>query len=406
MTGRRRILLVKPIMPFPPDQGTRVVSSAIIEALCETCDVTVLARVLDRSEFENVRRLESLCRVVTVFPFNRRHRWARGAYRAAYGIRSFFTGRSLKSLYDCPGPFVREARRLADERFDVVIVEYWQLYPLLRVFDPNVTVLLTHDIDFSVNADRLLLEGNLFRKAAALRKWRIERREELRAYRRARHIWALTKRDAAAAKELSRGAAVTSVLPFGLEEARFVPTITRRESREVLFMGALAADFNRDALDHFARDIHPLLAGIEGIHFTVVGGQLPESLAFFGKFRNVEVVGHTPDVTPFLERCACLVVPLRFGGGLRIRILEAMAAGVPVVASPVSIEGMGLEPGEHVLVARTPAEYRDHIQALFDYPAEGKSLARRAQSHVHETYGPAARSAGIRAAVEALVRPR
>jgi glycosyltransferase involved in cell wall biosynthesis len=407
MSSRPRILLVKPILPYPPDQGTRVVSTAILEALSDAYDVTVLARVLDDSEVALARELEKKCaRVVTVFPRNRRSTGARVAYRAAYAARSLLTGRSLKSLYDCPGAFVRAARELARESFDLVILEYWQLHPLLGVFPAGSTVLLTHDIDLVVNAQRALLEKNLFAKAAALRRWRMERREEVRAYRGARHIWALTACDALAAGALSGEPARAHVLPFGLREEHFAAGARARDSREVLFMGAMGAAFNRDALEHLVRDIHPHLADIEGIRFTVVGGALPSPLAFFGAFRNVEVAGHARDVSPYLARCACLVVPLRFGGGLRIRILEAIAAGVPVVASPVSIEGMLLEPGKHVLVASTPADYRVHVERLFADRDFASALIGAAWAHVHATYGPAARGAGIRGAVDVLLRAR
>lgn len=404
MSPRRRILLVKPILPYPPDQGTRVVSTAILDALSEAHDVTVLARVLDDREVALARELEKrVARVVTVYPRNRRSLAAKIAYRAAYTLRSIFTGRSMKSLYDCPGAFVRAARALAQEDFDLVIVEYWQLYPLLGVFPADHTVLLTHDIDLAVNAKRALLEQGLFAKASALRRWRIEQREEVRAYRRARHIWALTPRDAHAARTLSGGSASVSVLPFGLPEERFLP-VTTRTSREVLFMGALGAAFNRDALDFFVRRVHPLLADIDGIRFTVVGGALPEALSFFGALRHVDVAGHARDVAPYLARCACLVVPLRYGGGIRIRILEAIAAGTPVVASPEAIEGMDLAPGRHVLVASEPAQYRVHIERLLADTAFARGLAADAQAHVRMTYGPGARGDGIRAAARALLR--
>jgi glycosyltransferase involved in cell wall biosynthesis len=254
-----------------------------------------------------------------------------------------------------------------------------------------------------VNAQRAVLEENLFAKAAALRRWHTERGEEVRAYRAARHVWALTARDAAAARTLSSNRAAAEVLPFGLREEQFAPAVPVRSSRDVLFLGAMGAAFNRDALFHFATDVYPLLAGIDGIHFTVVGGALPESIAWFGALRHVEVAGHAREVAPFYARCACLVVPLRYGGGLRIRILEAMAAGVPVVASPVAIEGMDLDPGKHLLLALTPAEYRTHIEHILADPAFAAGLAEAAKAHIYRTYGPDARSTGIREIAENLM---
>jgi glycosyltransferase involved in cell wall biosynthesis len=406
VSERPRILLVKPVLPYPPDQGTKLVSFALIESLSSTCDVTVLCRLLDPGEQARAHELERWCaRVVTVWPRNRRSAAARIGFRAAYAARSLVTGRSMKSLYDCPGSLVRAARSLASENFDLVILEYWQLHPLQRLFDPDRTVLLTHDMDRVVNRHRAALERNLLARAAALRRWKQEEREEVRAYRRARRIWALTEKDAGAARLLSRRRATVEVLPFGLPEARFAPAPAGRESREVLFLGALGAVFNRDALDHFARAIHPLLATIEGVRFTVVGGALPRSLAFFGALRNVEVAGHAPDVSPFLARAACLVVPLRFAGGLRIRIIEALAAGLPVVASPAAVEGLALEPGRHVLVATSPPEYRAHVERVLLDRTFATTLARAGQERAREVYGPGSRGAGIRACVErALAR--
>jgi hypothetical protein len=138
---RARILLVKPVLPYPPDQGTKVVSMGLIDALSPAHDVTVLARLLGPDEEAHVRALEKrVARVVTVLPRNRVSPLARGAYKLGYAARSLATGRSLKSLYDCPGATIAQAQVLARERFDLVIVEYWQMYPLLDVFERERTV--------------------------------------------------------------------------------------------------------------------------------------------------------------------------------------------------------------------------------------------------------------------------
>jgi glycosyltransferase involved in cell wall biosynthesis len=80
-----------------------------------------------------------------------------------------------------------------------------------------------------------------------------------------------------------------------------------------------------------------------------------------------------------------------------------MAAGVPVVASPVAIEGMDLEPEKHLLIALTPAEYRAQIERILNDPAFGSRLAEAARAHIYQTYGPDARSAGIRRLVQNLM---
>jgi glycosyltransferase involved in cell wall biosynthesis len=190
------------------------------------------------------------------------------------------------------------------------------------------------------------------------------------------------------------------VLPFGLGSDAFVDEPVARNSREVLLVGAMGAVFNRDAVGHFVRDIHPALASIAGIRFALVGGALPSEVAGFTNEPGVEIVGHARDIAPYLARAACLVVPLRFAGGIRIRILYAMAAGLPVVCSPVAVAGMGFEAGRHVLVASSPSEYRAHVTRLLDDPAFALAIARAARERVWKAHGPDVRGPGLRAFVE------
>jgi glycosyltransferase involved in cell wall biosynthesis len=384
---------VKPIVPYPPDQGTKVVSFDIIRALANSFDVTVLARALDESDVEAARELESWCeRVVTVPAPNRRSLLHRVAYKFGFGMRSLSGKRSLKSLYDCPSTLMAAARELSTGNgFDLYLVEYWQLYPLFDVFPSQRTVLLTHDIDLLVNRQIALMEKRLWAKLRAVRRWRVEEGEEVRAYQRAQHVLALTERDANAVRKLSRGRADVQVLPFGVNPDHFASPGGAR-AREVLFMGALSASFNRDALEYFAASIYPLLTDAE-CDVTIVGGDLPDRARFLASQPRVQVVGRVPDVREYLHRAACIVIPLRFGGGLRIRTLEAMMAGLPVVCSSVAMAGMDFEAGRDYLQADTASETAEAVRRILDDPAFAGDMAAKARARAVECYGPGAAQA-------------
>jgi glycosyltransferase involved in cell wall biosynthesis len=403
--NRKRILLVKPIMPYPPDQGTRVVSFDLIRTLQREYDVTVLTRLQDRSEEPTAVELGRHCsRVVTVMAPNRRSLFHRVIYKVWFSLMSLLKRRSMKRLYECPGAFVKAARRLAAEPFDCVVLEYWQLFPLLDVFPRGKTVLLTHDVEMLVSRQNALMERRLFHKLAKVRRWLLERREEITAYKRAPRILALTDRDAAAVRRI-RGTADADgpdpaptedspmrggvgVLPVGLDTDRLRrdESAQPRNPREVLFMGELRASFNQDALEFFVRKVFPHFDDLDDIRVTVVGGALPAHLEYFGRDPRVEVTGRVPDVRPYLVRASCLVVPLRFGGGLRIRILEAMMAGTPVVCTAVAIAGMPFEPERDYLAADEPAEIANQVKRLLDDPALGEEISGNAAAAVERCY--------------------
>jgi glycosyltransferase involved in cell wall biosynthesis len=364
-----------------------VVSFDLVRTLQRDYDVTVLARILESGESARARELERFCsRVATVLPANRASMWRRVAYKLAYLARSTIGRRSLKSLYDCPGALVRAARELANEDFDLIVMEYWQLYPLFLLFPADRVVLLTHDIDLLVNRQSALLERNLFRKVAKVRRWLIEQREEIAAYRGVRRVLALTERDARAVEIIRKRDDGVDVLPFGIDPDAY-PEASARDRREVLFMGALRAVFNADALRFFAREVYPHLTDEPDVRYTVVGGALPRGAENLARDPRVEVVGRVADVRPYLARARCLVVPLRFGGGLRIRILEAMMAGLPVVCSSVAIAGMDFRPGTEFLLADTGVETAREIRRLLGDQKLAASISANARRAVVERYG-------------------
>ena len=120
---------------------------------------------------------------------------------------------------------------------------------------------------------------------------------------------------------------------------------------------------------------------------------MPDHLKFFGRDSRVEVTGRVPDVRPYLARAACLVVPLRFGGGLRIRILEAMMTGAPIVCSSVAIAGMEFQPERDYLLADTPRDTASQILRLLDDPALGREIAQSARNAVRDRYSTDVQSA-------------
>jgi glycosyltransferase involved in cell wall biosynthesis len=144
---------------------------------------------------------------------------------------------------------------------------------------------------------------------------------------------------------------------------------------------------NVDAAVYFARDIWPLVYQRDSeLRFTIVGrSPTPEVLAL-RSLPGVEVTGTVPDVRPYYREAVAVVVPLRVGGGTRLKILEAMAAGVPVVSTTLGAEGLDVEPGRDLLTADSPAAIADAIASLRDLPSQWRQLSDAGRTLVARTY--------------------
>ncbi len=153
-------------------------------------------------------------------------------------------------------------------------------------------------------------------------------------------------------------------LPLALDLSVFSPGAFDRETNRILFLGSFHSDFNRDALRYFTSDVFPLVRReIPGVVLEVVGHGVDDSLREEAG-EGVEFTGGVEDIVPYLGRCSLMVLPLRFSGGVRIRMMEAAAMSTAVVSTPAGVAGMGLSAGSDYLEAADAESMADSVVAL------------------------------------------
>jgi glycosyltransferase involved in cell wall biosynthesis len=380
-----RILIVKPVLPWPPNQGTKRVTVSLIRALAGEHEVTLVAPLLSRAEAGRARELEEAlgCRVVSRLAPNRRSAFHRAWYKAAYGLQSLVGHHSPRSLYSSPGDLMEVAASLTRTPADLAIFEYWYTYRWMNRVGAKRKVLLAHDAEFSVNRLAGALAGGSPRSL-----WeKNETRREVEACRSVDQIWTLTDADAealASASQLPRSRFVT--MPFGVDTVRLnLPAGGGGDN--VLFFGSFDADFNRDALRHLVEAIWPRILEVQpDARLVVAGGGLPESLRRLVEAAGGRYLGEVADIRELHASAAVVVIPLRFGGGLRIRLLEALACSRAVVATPVAVAGMAGRDGVHYRVRSEPREFADAVTDLLSRPLEASRLGSKGRQLVEEVY--------------------
>lgn len=191
------------------------------------------------------------------------------------------------------------------------------------------------------------------------------RRVELDVYRRADLVITVTDADAAILREALPGTS-TFTVP-NIHPMHPPVQIDASCARRLLFIGSYArpgGETNIDAMRWFCSDILPLVVAEEPeATLRIVGGPRTDEIASLASSR-VEVLGFVPETQPYLSSSGISIAPLRFGGGMKGKIGEAMSFALPVVTTATGIEGFGLVPGREVLVGDTPRAFADHVLAL------------------------------------------
>jgi len=178
-----------------------------------------------------------------------------------------------------------------------------------------------------------------------------------------------------------------SLVPNGVDLTRYVERTSLPREPRILFIGSLSYSANVDAVQHLVRDILPKVSRLD-TQVTVVGADPPRRL-YDTVQRSpvpVAVTGYVESTRPYVEGNRLLVVPLRFGGGTRLKILEALAQGLPVISTSIGCAGLGLTHGQDVIVADDPTDFARWIDRLLEDDELCLSLGRAGRRKVEREY--------------------
>jgi glycosyltransferase involved in cell wall biosynthesis len=171
-----------------------------------------------------------------------------------------------------------------------------------------------------------------------------------------------------------------TVVPIAVDTHELLPVIRRPGSANIITLGTLHYPPNADGIRWFAQEVFPLVRqSTPEATLTIVGKNPPaDFLQLQSQFpQTITVTGYVPDLTPYLEQAALMVVAVRAGGGMRVRILEAFARAMPVITTTVGLEGIEAIPGEEVLVSDTPESFAQAVAQLLRDPDAQARLAAR-----------------------------
>jgi sugar transferase (PEP-CTERM/EpsH1 system associated) len=339
-----RILCLASRLPYPPDRGDRLRALNFIKQLSHEHELSLVSFVADASEYEHQQALLTYCREVRVLLMHR--------YRSAMSVLLNLWRRDpLQTLYYRSGAMRRLVGEvLAENQFDVVYVHLFRMAPYVAGYPNLYRVVDLTDVISQEVVRSLPYRGLAWRLLYSLERPRIERYERYVA-ETFEETWLISDADR---RVLAADcpAANIRVVANGVDLERFYPTGHPAEPNSLIFVGHLGVFHNVDAAVHLVRDVLPRVRRqIPGCTLTLAGAEPSAQVVRLGEVPGVRVTGFVPDLNEHLNRAAVFVAPLRFAAGVQNKVLEAMAAGRPVVTTSVVNAGLGAQPGEEVMVS-------------------------------------------------------
>ena len=265
--------------------------------------------------------------------------------------------------------------------FDTIVCDFLAAAPNLP--DLGRCVLFQHNVESAIWKRRLE------NAADPLRRWYLRRqaermfRYEKEVCRAVRKVVAVSEADAETMRRLY-GVERVCAVSTGVDVDYFTPAGSPEKTTDLVFVGSMDWAPNVDGVLWFSKEVLPLIRRWRPeCSFAVVGRNPPSGITALARNDpRLVVTGTVPDVRPWLFASRIAIVPLRVGGGTRLKIFEAMAAGVPVVSTSIGAEGLPVADGDNIRLADAPAVFAECCRALLEQPSEPARIARSARQLV------------------------
>lgn len=380
MDARPEILFVVHRVPYPPNRGDRIRSYHILRFLAARANISLATLTDEALEPDTIETLESCCRQVAVERLDRT-RWCRAALSLASG-RS-----ATEGLFNSPRLRATIRAWSRETRWDAVVVYCSSMVPYLDLPELQDIPAIVDLVD--VDSEKFL---DYAARGNGLKKWLHQweghrlRRLERSLPGRTHAICLTTEIEADLYRRICPNDRTHAVMN-GVDLEYFQPAPRDGRPDRCVFVGAMDYQPNVDGVTWFCDQVwQPIRASRPSATFAIVGRNPTKAVRSLSRLQGVEVIGNVADVRPHLADAQIAVAPLRMARGVQNKVLEAMAAAMPVICSPAAREGLEAVAKHDLYECATADQWVQTLRSLFDDAAERKRLGMHAREYVERQH--------------------
>ncbi len=378
-----KILIIDEEFPYPLNSGKRLRTSNLTYELAKENDVSYLA--FGEQESQAARHFKSKnIQPIAVTPLQNKKS---GLFFYIKLLANIFSPEPYIVTSHYSQEFETALKRLVSEQsFDVIICEWTPYSQYVKNLQKVKSIIVAHNIESDIWKRYYDNESNQLKKFYVGLQYKKLLRFEKACFKWVNGATAVSSIDASFMEKLNLHYK-PAVIENGVDTEFFTPSDTNIIRTRLAFTGSMDWRPNQDAAEFFANEILPLLKkSIPDIEAYFVGRNPPAHIQELGKIDGITITGMVDDVRTYIAEAALYIVPLRIGGGSRLKILEAMSMQKPIVSTTIGAEGLEVTDNHDILIADSPQDFCDTIlKALDDKPLCDK-IATNGHSLVHETY--------------------
>lgn len=381
-----KVLLTLPDTFFPADTGGKIRSLNIFSRLAKSTEIHAVSFADSTADIQAIDAMKAMFASYTPVFRKQPRKYTRRFYMEVlanqFNSWPYFLAKTNHSS------FRTAVEELAKRRqFDVLLCDFLHTAAPLVEFAFRPRVIFEHNVEFLLRKRKWEAEKRFLHRLVFSQEWLKTRNIEADVCRRFDHVITVSDEDQ---RTVQNEFAIqhTSAIPAGVDTEFFRPTKDIPRRGQMVFVGSMDWDPNEDGIMWFLREVYPNIRREVPYASLSIVGRAPSArlCATVERAEGVHVTGWVPDVRPFLSQAEVVIVPLRVGGGTRIKIPEAMAMAKPVVATPIGAEGLSFQDGREICIAAHQQFAAMVVKLLGDSMAR-ESLGEAARRAVVVNYG-------------------
>lgn len=376
-----RILFLSGWFPFPTDNGSKLRIYNLLKGLSSAHDISLLAFTQNEDYHNHLQVLLEFCQKIEVLPWKEYNPKSKQAILGYLDLRP----RSIVDTYSS-----RMAQRIQEELsqgrpYDLVIASEITMASYYNQFEGIPAIF--EDIELANVYDRFNNSRSVIKKLLCSLNWLKVRNFIGNLTKGFQACTVVSTVEKTILERILPANQPIHIIPNCVDIERYNFNSRQSEPDTLIFTGSLAYNANYDAVHFFLRDILPhVKQAVPGVKFSITGKTGGRHIPSKLKPDHVNIVGFVDDVKPLIANSCASVVPLIEGGGTRLKILEALALGTPVISTSKGAEGLELQRECHILIADTPQDFTAATIQLLSNPGLRDRLSKNGRRFVQENY--------------------
>jgi glycosyltransferase involved in cell wall biosynthesis len=386
---KKKLLFITSHLPYPIDQGISARIINLLKSFSRRFEVDLICRLRFKERAVYIPQVKMYCdHLETFLSPNRRTQMHRLFYKICFVFSLLFKGIPSDFFYNnLSGIKKKILNRIRNGSYDIIFFEYWYWDKDLVQAGNAVKVVDTNDFQFIRESRIREKRFNILLKPFRSSLMNQYLQMELSSLSLFDLIIATNKEDEKDFRRYLGAEKEIIIYPTGVDTEYFSPREIETEDQTLIFYGAMANPINIDGALYLCKEIMPLIwEKKKDVTLMIVGNNPPPEIRTLASDPRITVTGYVKDVRDYLSRGKMVVLPLTYSFGHRGRLFEVMAMGIPIVATPQAILGMGLENGKVLLIEESPPFFAQRVLNILDNPGYARELRSEVRRLVLERF--------------------